>query len=82
MAKKWEVISAVPESDFLRVNEQTFDFFTQEEAERLIHGADGLWRHMIIVALKTGLRIGELRRPCYKENYSAPHNVEIDDWDT
>jgi len=61
MAKKWGYLATVPESDFLRVSEQTFDFLTAEESQRLINAADGQWRHMIVVALKTGLRIGELR---------------------
>jgi len=37
-----------------------FDFLTSEESERLIAHAEGQWRTMIIVALRTGLRRGEL----------------------
>ena len=33
---------------------------TFEEADRLIAGAEDAWRAMIIVALRTGLRHGEL----------------------
>ena len=37
-----------------------FDFLTFEESARLIAHAEGPWRTMIIVALRTGLRRGEL----------------------
>jgi integrase len=37
-----------------------FDFLVFEEAERLVKAADGEWRTMILVALRTGLRFGEL----------------------
>jgi integrase len=36
------------------------DFFTFDEAKRLVAAADGEWRTMILVALRTGMRIGEL----------------------
>jgi integrase len=37
-----------------------FDFLTFEEPDRLIAGAEDEWRAMVIVALRTGLRHGEL----------------------
>ncbi|HEX3479595.1 MAG TPA: tyrosine-type recombinase/integrase [Kofleriaceae bacterium] len=37
-----------------------WDFLTFEESEHLIAHADGTWRTMILVALRTGLRRGEL----------------------
>src|SRR6267378_6528720 len=38
-----------------------FDFLTFEEAERFLDAADPEWRPMFTLALRTGLRIGELR---------------------
>jgi len=38
-----------------------FDFFSFEEAERFLDAADPEWRPMFTLALRTGLRIGELR---------------------
>jgi integrase len=35
-------------------------FFTFDEAKRLVAAADGEWQTMILVALRTGMRIGEL----------------------
>jgi hypothetical protein len=37
----------------------TWDFLTFEESERLTAHAEGTWRTMIIVALRTGLGRGE-----------------------
>ena len=60
IARKRGVIANVPEVEWLRPPKPEFDFLTYEEAERLLKAADGEWRTMIIVALRTGLRFGEL----------------------
>jgi integrase len=61
VARKRGVIAAVPEIEWLRVPPQKFDFLTFEEADQLIAAAEGELHTMIIVALRTGLRLGELR---------------------
>jgi len=64
-AAEWGVIdrSCVPVIEWAKVEEQGFDFFTFEEAERI--GAsladEPVWRAMIAFGLNTGLRLGELR---------------------
>ena len=62
VAKKRGLISTVPEIEAYRVPEPDTDFLSFEEADRLIEGARelGEWRTMIVVALRTGLRFGEL----------------------
>ena len=45
---------------FGKLPKPTFDFLTFEEAERLIGAAEPEWRALLLVALKTGLRQGEL----------------------
>lgn len=62
LAKKRGHVSAVPEIEWLRNDRPDFDFLDFEEADRLVAGADdaGDWRAMIHVALRTGLRQGEL----------------------
>lgn len=60
VAEEWQIISHVPRVKWLKTPEAEFDFFDFEEAERLRQGADGEWRTMITVALRTGLRLGEL----------------------
>jgi integrase len=42
------------------VPEPEFDFFEFGEADRLVAGAEGEWRTMIVLAIKTGLRQAEL----------------------
>ncbi len=60
VAKKRELIEAVPEIEWLKAPKPEFDFLTFDEAARLVAGADPEWSCMITVALKTGLRQGEL----------------------
>ena len=60
VAKKRGLISSVPEIEWLRVAKPAFDFLDFEEADRLVGAGDGEWATMILVALRTGLRQGEL----------------------
>lgn len=61
LAKKRGHVVAVPEFEWLPTEEPDFDFFTFEEFDQLIAGADsGEWRTMIHFAGLTGLRQGEL----------------------
>jgi integrase len=59
-AKKRGLIAAVPEVDWLKVPRPEFDFLDFDEADRLVAAADAEWRTMILVALRTGMRVGEL----------------------
>lgn len=60
-AEEWGEIDRVPKLKLLRVPPQKFDFLSREEATRLIRAVrDTHWRAMITVALRTGLRLGEL----------------------
>jgi hypothetical protein len=54
------MLSVLPPIKWLKAPAGGFDFLTFEEADRLIAGAESEWRAMIIVALRTGLRHGEL----------------------
>ena len=60
IAKKRGLISAIPEFEWFRSPLPEFDFFTFEEATRLIEAAREEWRPMIQAAMRTGLRRGEL----------------------
>ena len=60
VAKKRELIEAVPEIEWLKAPKPDFDFLTFDEAARLIAAADPEWSCMIVLALKAGLRQGEL----------------------
>lgn len=56
-----EEIDVVPKIRFLKLPPQDFDFLGFDEASRLLDGAEEHWRPMVRLALRTGLRLGELR---------------------
>src|SRR5262245_59529912 len=60
VAKKRGLIESVPEVEWLRAPKPEFDFLSFEEAHRMVAAADDEWKCMILVALRTGLRLGEL----------------------
>jgi integrase len=60
IARKRGLIATVPEVEWYRPPPPEFDFLTFEEADRVIAAATDEWRAMITVALRTGLRLGEL----------------------
>ncbi len=60
VARKRHLIDFVPDFEWLRAPLGEFDFLDYGEADRLIKAAEGQLKTMIIVALRTGLRHGEL----------------------
>ncbi len=60
LAQEQGVIAHIPRVKLFRTEKPVFDFLTFEEAERLINAAEPEWRTFILLALKTGLRHGEL----------------------
>lgn len=60
IARKRGLIAAVPEIDWLKVTAQEFAFLDFEESNRLLKAMDDEWRTMVLVALRTGMRMGEL----------------------
>ncbi|MBU4216671.1 tyrosine-type recombinase/integrase [Candidatus Parcubacteria bacterium] len=60
-AVEWDELETPPRIKRLSVPQQKFDFMTFEESEMLINQADGYLQEMILFALHTGMRYGELR---------------------
>jgi len=60
VAQEWEVIEKVPRIKLLKVQAQKFDHLSEDECQTLLDNCDGILRDLILVALKTGLRFGEL----------------------
>jgi len=60
LAVEDEQIENIPRVKWMKVRKPKYDFFDFEEADRLIEAADGQWCTMIILALKTGVRQGEI----------------------
>ena len=54
------LIASVPDVEMLKTVWPEFDFVDYEEAERLVKAAEDEWATVILVALRTGMRHGEL----------------------
>lgn len=61
IAAELEIVTGAPRPRYLRVTKRLPRFLSDDEARRLLGAATDAWRSMIFVALRTGLRIGELR---------------------
>jgi integrase len=60
VAVEWRLIERVPLVRRAKAVKPTVDFLTFAEADQLVAASDDQWRPIITVALRTGLRIGEL----------------------
>ena len=64
VAHEWEILSSVPKFRWMKLPPSTFRFLDFDQAERLIEAAakepDQTWWTMIMLALNTGMRQGEL----------------------
>jgi integrase len=61
VAYDWGFLREVPRGRLLKLPPRKFDLLSFEEAERLVGAAEPDWRTMIVVALRTGMRLGEIR---------------------
>lgn len=62
VAQEWGVLADIPKIKPLKAPKPDFRFLDFEEADRLVAAAkaEPQWHAMIVVALNTGLRVGEL----------------------
>lgn len=59
-AVEWEYLDAMPLIKMPKVPQCGFKWLPEKDCERLLRTADGMLKDMIFLALKTGLRFGEL----------------------
>ncbi len=59
-AVEWNIIKDIPKIKLLKVPPQKYDYLTETDTELLLKHAEGMWRDMILIAVRTGLRFGEL----------------------
>ena len=59
-AQEWHDLLKIPKIKKLKVPPQKFDFLSKEESKLLLAHLGGVWREIVLTALKTGLRRGEL----------------------
>lgn len=55
-----EILASIPRIRLLKVAPQKFDYLTEAETELLLQSAKGMWHDLILLAVRTGLRFGEL----------------------
>lgn len=60
-AQEWLELEKIPKIKKLKVPPPKTDFLSHEECKLLLSHAEGIWYEMILVALRTGLRLGEFR---------------------
>jgi integrase len=61
LAVTWGELVKVPPFDYLTTTKKEIEFLSEEDADRLLAAAPEQWRTMIFMAIRTGLRVGELR---------------------
>jgi integrase len=61
LAVEWGILDKAPRFKMLKLAHKTPRFFSQDEAAKLLDVALPQWRELLLIALRTGLRIGELR---------------------
>ncbi len=61
LAEEWEILASAPVTKLLKIPQDTPRFLNQEEALALLLAAPPQWKSMVMIGLRTGLRIGELR---------------------
>ncbi|EDM76675.1 Phage integrase [Plesiocystis pacifica SIR-1] len=60
VARRWELLDRIPEIPTPKKPART-DFLSKDEARALLVGAEEQWRSLVLLGLRTGLRLGELR---------------------
>lgn len=60
LAVEFELMDSAPKFKMLKASRSDFQFLDFAEAERFVAAADPDWKAMMVTALRTGLRIGEL----------------------
>jgi integrase len=59
-AMEWELLKQIPNIKLMKVPPQKYDYLSDEETEVLLQQAKGTSYDMILLAVRTGLRFGEL----------------------
>ena len=71
VARKWKLIKEVPEIGLLKLRKPDFDFLDFAEGEAFIAAAKEHlpeWHPFVVVAMRTGLRLGELAALRWRED--------------
>jgi integrase len=77
LAVEWKYLPRAPDIEQLAKSKETPRFLTRDEAERLLHATPEKWRSMVFVALRTGLRVGELRALRWGDVDFTRRNIQV-----
>lgn len=61
LAEEWEVLPRAPRVKLIATHDPDFVFLDFHDTEALLAAAEPEWRGLLLFALRTGLRLGELR---------------------
>lgn len=75
VAHEYSEIDKVPKIKWQKFPAPDFDFLSFDEAKALVNHAEDFWREMILVALNTGMRHGELLE--LREKDISLHNAKL-----
>ena len=59
-ALEWGYVRDVPKIKYVKIPPHKYDYLTETETDLLLKHTTGMWRDMILLAVRTGLRFGEL----------------------
>lgn len=59
-AREWDELAVVPKIKWLKTPPPEVEFFDFDQAARLVAATAPEWRTLVLLALRTGLRLGEL----------------------
>jgi len=59
-ANEWSLLENTPRIKILKVPPQKYNYLTEDETDILLKYSEGIWFEMILLAVRTGLRFGEL----------------------
>jgi integrase len=59
-AEEWELLDRIPKVRLLKVQPQKYDFLSEIDCKTLLGSPNGIIGDMILIALRTGLRFGEI----------------------
>ena len=59
-AVEWGMMKEIPKIKLLKVPPQKYDYLNETETLQLLQNAEGQWYDLILLALQTGMRFGEL----------------------
>lgn len=76
-AKRWLDLESIPEFIALKLPPPDNDFLTEEECTLLLNELSGIWFDIVYVALKTGLRRGELQGLEWRDVNLANKSINV-----